>query len=94
MTDRCSRPGCLYRRDESPRRPEEDASLCALHRQEDRTRRGVCLNCGAPFVLTHEINELTGRPLLRDGLPVEIRTCSDSCGYVRRARPTPRRRRR
>jgi hypothetical protein len=86
----CPVPGCLDISDPAPRREGEDATLCARHRQQDRTRRGVCLNCGAPLVSTPEMNELTGRQLRRKGEPVYNLTCAEHCGYQRRTRPQRR----
>ncbi len=65
MTATCSYRGCISIRDYAPRRPGEDPGLCARHRQEDRVRQGACLNCGAPLLSAYEMNDLTGRPLVR-----------------------------
>jgi len=89
----CSYPGCVAIRDEAPRLEHEDAQLCALHRQADRVRRGVCLNCGHVLTSVPERNELTGRQLRRDGELVSVLVCSARCGYSKRPRP-PRNRRR
>ena len=88
---RCARVGCLSIRDDSPRLAEEEQGLCARHRQEDRQRRGVCLNCGAALDPQPEMNSLTGKPLRRDGAEVLILVCAAGCGYKRRPRPRGRR---
>lgn len=87
--EQCTRPGCP-----SIREPQQgpEAGLCARHRQEARQRRGACLNCGAGLRAEPELNQLTGRPLVRDGEVVLVYTCEASCGYTRRSRPSRNRR--
>lgn len=82
----CSAPGCIAIRDDAPRRAWEDPQLCAKHRQDARARARVCLNCAAPLVQEAELNNLTGRPLRRQGEVVLTWRCLDACGYTRRAR--------
>ena len=81
---RCRQPGCSAIREEQG---GPEAGLCALHRQQARVARGACLNCGAALVVTTEMNNLTGKPLLRDGELVHNYECAVGCGYTRRQRP-------
>lgn len=80
----CRVPGCTAIKEDQD---GLEVGLCALHRQEARVRRGACLNCGGDLVATEEINQLTGKPLKRDGEPVLVHTCAEGCGYSRRQRP-------
>lgn len=81
---RCRQQGCPAIREEQG---GPEAGLCARHRQEARVARGACLNCGAALVAAEEINQLTGRPLKRNGETVLVHTCAEGCGYSRRQRP-------
>lgn len=87
LAARCSHPGCLYMvADDGASTPEVEG-LCALHRQRERNRQGVCPNCGGAFDREPEVNTITGQPR-RDPHTRQPRvreTCT-GCGYTRRAR--------